>query len=56
MERLGLAPGREVGRALDFLLELRLEEGPLGAEEAGRRLDAWWAEQQASGSTPSSDA
>ncbi len=47
MERLGLDPGPDVGRALAFLLELRLEEGPLGAEEAGRRLDAWWAEQSA---------
>ena len=43
MAHLGLAPGPEVGRALDFLLELRLEEGPLGEEEAYRRLDAWWA-------------
>jgi poly(A) polymerase len=43
MARLGLPPGREVGEALAFLLELRLDEGPLGAEEAGRRLDKWWA-------------
>ncbi len=43
MAHLGLAPGREVGEALDFLLELRLDEGPLGPEEATRRLDAWWA-------------
>jgi len=43
MARLGLRPGRDVGAALDFLLELRLEEGLLGEEEAGRRLDAWWA-------------
>jgi poly(A) polymerase len=48
MAHLGLSPGRDVGHALDFLLELRLEEGPLGAEEARRRLDAWWAEQVAS--------
>ena len=47
MTRLGLRPGREVGEALAFLLELRLEEGPLGDEEAGRRLDAWWAERSA---------
>ncbi|MCB0978955.1 MAG: CCA tRNA nucleotidyltransferase [Acidimicrobiales bacterium] len=45
MAHLGLPPGREVGEALDFLLELRLEEGPLGEEEARRRLDAWWAER-----------
>ena len=45
MRHLGLAPGPAVGRALDFLLELRLEEGPLGTDEAYRRLDAWWAAQ-----------
>lgn len=43
MERLGIGPGREVGEALGFLLELRLEEGELGPDEAGARLDAWWA-------------
>ncbi|MDA8046310.1 MAG: CCA tRNA nucleotidyltransferase [Actinomycetota bacterium] len=42
MTRLGLRPGPEVGQALDYLLELRLDEGPLGPEEAGRRLDEWW--------------
>lgn len=46
MAHLGLTPGRDVGQALDFLLELRLEEGPLGQDEAYRRLDAWWAERQ----------
>lgn len=46
MDHLGLAPGRDVGRALDHLLEVRLEEGPLGEEEAYRRLDAWWAEHR----------
>jgi poly(A) polymerase len=48
MRRLGIKPGRSVGEALDFLLELRLDEGPLGEEEAGQRLDAWWAERQPS--------
>jgi len=46
MARLGVGPGRAVGQAREFLLELRLEEGPLGEEEAGRRLDAWWAANQ----------
>jgi poly(A) polymerase len=46
MRHLELAPGPDVGAALDFLLELRLEEGVLGAEEATRRLDAWWQERQ----------
>jgi len=41
MEHLGVGPGRTVGRALDFLLEVRLEDGPLDKDEAYRRLDAW---------------
>jgi len=45
MERLGLPPGPVVGRAVRHLLELRLEDGPLGEDEAGRRLDEWWAVQ-----------
>jgi poly(A) polymerase len=45
MAHLGVGPGPMVGKALAFLLELRLDEGPLGEEEAYRRLDAWWAEQ-----------
>jgi len=45
MSHLGIDPGPEVGQALEFLLELRLEEGPLGDEEAYRRLDAWWADR-----------
>jgi poly(A) polymerase len=45
MELLGIGPGRAIGQALDFLMELRLDEGPLGEEEAARRLQAWWAEQ-----------
>lgn len=43
MDHLGIPPGPAIGEALDHLLELRLEEGPLGADEAYRRLDAWWA-------------
>ena len=45
MDELGLEPGRDVGRALAFLLELRLEEGPLGEEEARKRLAEWWSQQ-----------
>jgi poly(A) polymerase len=47
MEHLGVEPGPVIGEALDFLLELRLDEGLLGEDEARHRLDAWWAEQQA---------
>ena len=43
MDHLGLTPGRDVGEALEMLLEVRLDEGPLGEDEAYRRLDAWWA-------------
>ncbi|HEX8771579.1 MAG TPA: CCA tRNA nucleotidyltransferase [Acidimicrobiales bacterium] len=43
MEHLGIGPGRAVGEARKFLLELRLEEGPLDEDEALRRLDEWWA-------------
>jgi poly(A) polymerase len=43
MRILGIAPGREVGQARAFLLELRLDEGPLPQEEARERLLAWWA-------------
>ena len=46
MGLLGIGPGRAVGEALDFLMELRLDEGPLGEEEATARLRAWWAERQ----------
>jgi poly(A) polymerase len=43
MEILGIGPGRAVGQALSFLMELRLDEGPLGEEEATNRLKSWWA-------------
>ncbi|HEX4979806.1 MAG TPA: CCA tRNA nucleotidyltransferase [Acidimicrobiales bacterium] len=45
MEHLGIGPGRVVGRALDHLLDLRMDRGPLGEEEAYRALDVWWAGQ-----------
>jgi poly(A) polymerase len=43
MEQLGIGPGPNVGKAWKFLYELRLDEGPLGEDEARRRLDEWWA-------------
>jgi poly(A) polymerase len=49
MERLGVPPGPVIGEALGFLLELRLDEGPLDEAEAFRRLDEWWAARQAAG-------
>lgn len=46
MLQLGIRPGPGVGAALEFLLEIRLEEGLLGEAEIARRLDAWWALQK----------
>ena len=43
MAILGLKPGREVGEAYRFLLELRLDEGELGYDIARDRLLEWWA-------------
>ena len=43
MAILGIPPGPTVGEALAFLLDVRLDEGPLGKEEAARRLREWWA-------------
>ncbi|WP_307369887.1 CCA tRNA nucleotidyltransferase [Microbacterium sp. W4I4] len=40
---LGIAPGREVGEAYKFLLEVRLDEGIIGADAAEQRLRDWWA-------------
>ncbi len=37
MAVLGMPPGRIVGEAYRFLLELRLEEGPLGRGRGDRR-------------------
>ena len=46
MAHLGLAPGPAVGKAMKFLLELRLEEGLLGDDVVLERLDDWWRDQQ----------
>jgi poly(A) polymerase len=45
MAVLGIRPGPDVGRAYRFLLELRLDEGPLDADQATRRLLEWWTAQ-----------
>ncbi len=45
MDHLNITPSRAVGEALNFLLDLRMDEGPLGEEEAFRRLDSWWSER-----------
>jgi poly(A) polymerase len=43
MEILGIPQGRDVGRAYAFLLERRMDEGPLGEDRAREELLAWWA-------------
>ncbi|WP_460446464.1 CCA tRNA nucleotidyltransferase [Angustibacter aerolatus] len=45
MQLLGVRPGPVVGRAYQHLLQLRLDEGPVGPERATEVLLAWWAEQ-----------
>ncbi len=47
MEILGIGPGRDVGAAYHFLLELRLDEGPQTTEQATRALLDWWAARTA---------
>ena len=42
MQILGIGPGPEIGAAYRFLLDLRMEHGPLGAERAETELRAWW--------------
>ena len=43
MRILDLKPSPVIGEAYRFLLELRLDEGALGSEEAEKRLLAWWS-------------
>jgi poly(A) polymerase len=45
MAILGIPPGPIVGRAYRHLLEVRLDEGPIGEEAAEQRLREWWAAQ-----------
>ena len=45
MKLLGIKPSAAVGKALDYLLELRLENGPLGEERATEELLNWWSKE-----------
>ena len=45
MELLNLKPSREVGAAMDFLMELRLDQGPIGADKATAELLNWWKDR-----------
>ena len=42
MAILNLKPSREVGAAMDFLMELRMEQGLIGEEQATQLLLDWW--------------
>jgi poly(A) polymerase len=45
-EILGIKPGREVGQAYRYLLEVRLDEGIIGPDAAEQRLRDWWAARE----------
>ena len=45
MQILAIKPSPTVGKAYDFLLELRLEKGPIGKEAATAELLTWWKGQ-----------
>jgi poly(A) polymerase len=55
MELLGLKPGPVVGRAYKFLLEERMEHGPLDPAEAEAKLHEWWAAQPESAAALSTE-
>ncbi len=46
MQVLGIGPGPDVGRAYRWMLELRLENGPMSQAEAETALREWWVGQQ----------
>lgn len=46
MRLLGVPPGPVVGEAYRYLLEVRLDEGPIGPDAATERLLAWWASRE----------
>ena len=43
MKVLNIKPGPEVGKAYQFLLDLRLDKGIMGIEKATEELKTWWA-------------
>jgi poly(A) polymerase len=45
MNLLDIPPSRAVGQALVFLMEIRLDEGEISADEAAIRLREWWKER-----------
>ena len=49
MEILGIEPGPEVGKAYRFLLERRMDLGPMSEEQATEELLSWCASQHVTG-------
>lgn len=45
MQILGIPPGREVGQAYKFLMDLRLDRGPLNEDQARKALLQWWSDR-----------
>jgi len=48
MEILKVSSGPIIGKAYNYLLNVRLDEGPLTREQAIERLTAWWNAQSKS--------
>lgn len=46
MQELNITPGPIVGKALSYLLEIRLDEGLIGDEEIRKRLRDWYSLSQ----------
>ena len=46
MAILNIGPGREVGEAYRFMLDLRMDRGPLSEEQAAEALRAWAAARE----------
>ena len=46
MELLDIPPGRDVGAAYNYLLELRLDHGPMSDDAAKAALLEWWGSRQ----------
>ncbi|MEN3122580.1 CCA tRNA nucleotidyltransferase [Janibacter sp. LM] len=44
-EVLGIPPGPVLGEAYRYLLQVRLDEGPIGEDAAAQRLRTWWAQR-----------
>jgi poly(A) polymerase len=47
MRLLNIGPGPEIGEAYRYLLEVRLDEGPIGEDLATERLRSWWKARSA---------